>query len=87
MEKYDAALDYYNKALTIRQKVLPSNHRDIAMTYNNLGTLYEDRQDFSKALEYYQKSLEINHKILPPEHRDLVGTESNIQKLKGKMKK
>ena len=37
MGEYPKALSYYEKALAIRQQSLPSNHPDLAASYNNIG--------------------------------------------------
>ena len=37
---YDKALKYYEKALTIRERVLAKEHPDTVMTYNNLESVY-----------------------------------------------
>ncbi len=41
LNKYDKALDYYNKALEIRRKTLPSDHNDIANCLHNIGNVSE----------------------------------------------
>ncbi|CAF0985044.1 unnamed protein product [Adineta steineri] len=47
--KYQEALTFYEKSLSVFQKTLPSNHPDLATTYNNI------------ALEIQQQSLPSNH--------------------------
>ena len=37
--KYEEALDYYNKALTIKLNKLGEDHPDVASTYNNIAVL------------------------------------------------
>ena len=36
-DEYSKALSYYEKALEIEQKTLPSNHPYLAISYNNIG--------------------------------------------------
>ncbi|CAF1656913.1 unnamed protein product [Adineta ricciae] len=36
---YKMAIEYYEKALEIREKSLPSNHPDLATSYNNIGAV------------------------------------------------
>jgi hypothetical protein len=36
-EQLDSAIGYYEKALTIRLKVLGPEHLDVAASYNNVG--------------------------------------------------
>ncbi len=67
-EKYDEAIDEFQKAL----KLNPKN----AEIYYNLGIVYETKNINQEAKEMYAKTLEINkdHK-LAQEHLDrLVGT-------------
>jgi tetratricopeptide (TPR) repeat protein len=85
-DAFDLALEYYNKALEIRQVILPADHPDIAMTCNNLGSLYEEN-DIEKALLYYKRSLDIRRKTLPPTHPDINKSENNIRRVKNQMKK
>merc|ERR1712167_280105 len=55
--KYDEALEYYNKSLDIRINKLGKDHTDVAMTYMNLGRLNEENlHNYKAALEYYQKA-------------------------------
>ncbi|CAF2969236.1 unnamed protein product [Rotaria sp. Silwood2] len=42
---YKAALSYYQKALEIRQKTLPSNHPGFGTIYSNSGGLHQDMRD------------------------------------------
>ncbi|CAF4386216.1 unnamed protein product, partial [Rotaria sordida] len=36
MGNYSKALEFYEKSLKIREKALPSNHPDLAQSYNNI---------------------------------------------------
>ena len=40
MGEYSKALSSHEKALAIQQQSLPSNHPDLAMSYNNIGLVY-----------------------------------------------
>jgi len=51
---YDKALDFFQKALVIGQK-LSDNHL-IASLYLNIGTVYYHKKSFYQALNYYNKS-------------------------------
>ncbi|MFK7926099.1 MAG: tetratricopeptide repeat protein, partial [Bacteroidia bacterium] len=56
----DEARSYYEQALSLRQKLLPSDHADLMGSYNNLGLVayfYED--DYRQALIYYRRALRI----------------------------
>ncbi|CAF0764160.1 unnamed protein product [Adineta steineri] len=75
---YEKAICYYEKALEIRQKTLPSNHPSFATSYNNIGCVYNKMGEYSKALSYYEKALEIRQKTLPSNDPDLAISYNNI---------
>ena len=50
---YEKALEYYWKALEIRERVLGTDHPDTAATYNNMASVFYAQGDYEKALEYY----------------------------------
>ena len=56
---YKMAIEYYEKALEIRQKTLPSNHPDLATSYHSIGSVYRSMGEYSKALSFLEKALEI----------------------------
>ncbi|CAF4914714.1 unnamed protein product [Rotaria sp. Silwood1] len=72
------ALSSYQKALKIRQKNFPSTHPDLAVSYNNIGSVYDHMGDYSKALSSHKKALEIRQKNLPSNHPDLAQSYNNI---------
>ena len=75
---YDKALEYYFKALEIREKVLGKEHPDTATSYNNIGLVYGTKGDYDKALEYYFKAKDIYEKVLGKEHPDIATIHNNI---------
>ena len=44
-------MDYYSKSLEILKEKLPPNHRDIAMSYNYIDSIYNNKGEYDKALE------------------------------------
>ncbi|CAF1069184.1 unnamed protein product [Adineta steineri] len=74
----EKAIWYYEKALEIREKHLPSNHPHLASSYNNIGSVYDKMGDYSKALSYFEKALEIREKTLPSNHPHLANSYNNI---------
>ncbi|MBK8426132.1 MAG: tetratricopeptide repeat protein [Lewinellaceae bacterium] len=50
------------KALAIWGKVLPSDHPDLALSYNNLAETYGALGEHRKRLEYNEKALSIREK-------------------------
>ena len=75
---YEKALEYYRKALVIKEKQLGNNHPSTSITYNNIGLVYKKQGDYKKALEYYRKALAIREKVLGKEHPDTATTYNNI---------
>ncbi|CAF5152299.1 unnamed protein product, partial [Rotaria sp. Silwood1] len=57
------ALEFYDKALKIREKTVPPNHPDLAQSYKNIGGVYDNMGNYWKALEFYDKALKIYEKL------------------------
>lgn len=72
------ALNYYNKALTIREEIMGSYHPDIASIYNNIGLLLTGECNYSQALECYQKALAIYDKNYGSNNHHLAILYNNI---------
>lgn len=72
------ALDYSQKAVAIREKVLPPEHPGLATSYNNLAGAYHALGDFQKCVEHLEKALSIWEKVLPPEHPALATSYNNL---------
>jgi tetratricopeptide (TPR) repeat protein len=75
---YKEALKFYEKALELRQKTLPSNHPNLASSYFNIGLVYFNTGEYLKALSYHEKVLEIRQQSLHPSHPDLASSYNNI---------
>ena len=57
-----------------------SPHRDVAISYNNLGSVYRSQSDYSSALDYYQKSLNMQLTIYgDPTHPKVAASYNNIR--------
>ena len=69
---YEAALNYYEKALAIQQQLLPSNDPDLAYSHGNIGNVYCSMGDYSKALLFHEKALAIQRESLSSTHPHLV---------------
>ncbi|CAF1405316.1 unnamed protein product [Adineta steineri] len=76
--KYEEALTFYEKSLTIRQKILVPNDPELAKSYNNIGAVHDDMGNYPKALLSHEKALEIRQQSLPPNHPDLAMSFGNI---------
>jgi tetratricopeptide (TPR) repeat protein len=76
--EYKEAITCYEKSLTIRQKLLPTNHPDLAKCYNNIGLVYSDMGEYLKALSSHEKALKIRQGSLSSNHLDLAASYNNI---------
>ena len=65
---YVSALEWYRKALKIREEVLGTEHPLTATTYNNIAGVYKAQGDYASALELYQKAYIIFKKKLGENH-------------------
>ena len=54
--KYEEALEYYQKSLDIKIRVVGGDHPNVATSYNNIGNVYNRQGQYERALEYYQSS-------------------------------
>ncbi|HEX9825040.1 MAG TPA: adenylate/guanylate cyclase domain-containing protein [Flavobacteriaceae bacterium] len=70
---YQKTLDYYNRALTIAEKM--GERHALGIVNNNLGSLYHTMADYAKALDHYVKSLEFS------ETRQMSTTLDNIGRI------
>jgi signal transduction histidine kinase len=66
--EYDNAITYHNKALVISDdEIIPKEFQSKATTYNNIGFLYLNSQEYSQAKNYFKEGLEQkNLKIQKP---------------------
>ncbi|CAF4403293.1 unnamed protein product, partial [Rotaria sordida] len=71
MGEYSKALSSYEQSLEIDKIALPPNHPELAISYNNIGLVYNNMGEYSKALSSYEQSLEIDKIALPPNHPEL----------------
>ncbi|CAF1275646.1 unnamed protein product [Adineta steineri] len=76
--KYQEALAFYEKSLTIKQKTLPPNHPSLATSYNDIGLVQNNMGNYPESLSSHEKALEIKQQSLPPNHPDLATSYNNI---------
>jgi hypothetical protein len=79
------AMEYYQKALEIREEVLGEKHQDTARSFNNLGASYAEIREYKQALEFLQKALEIRIELFGENHRDTAESLDNIAATYGDM--
>ncbi|HYK53251.1 MAG TPA: FxSxx-COOH system tetratricopeptide repeat protein [Candidatus Eremiobacteraceae bacterium] len=61
------------RALTIREKVLGSNHLDVAVSLSNLATAIWHQGRYAESAPLCARALEIREKVHGPEHLDVAG--------------
>lgn len=81
IEQYEKALRKFEDALHIQQKLLPSNHPNLGISYVHIGNVYSKTNQFSQALSYYKKALKIQEQSLPSNHPDIDTTFNSINKV------
>ena len=65
----EKALEYFQRALTIEQRLLPCEHIYIALRFEDVALCYEFQTEYTLALEYYRKALSIVGRILLISHK------------------
>ncbi len=83
--KYAEAIEYYEKSLEIDKEFLPSNHPNLATSYNNnIGLVYYDLDNYEMALTYFERALDIFQQSLPAYHPDITSVTNAIKIVKKK---
>ena len=63
----DESIEYYNKAIALREKLAKTNpdrfEPDLATSYNNAGLFYDNQGNTQKAEEFYNKAIAIREKL------------------------
>lgn len=70
-KNYPLTLEYFQKALDIRQQLEPQEPLLIANCYVALGGVFAMQGDYSQGMEYIDKAFEIRKELLNPIHDDI----------------
>ena len=81
-DKYDAALEYYNKAMRIMEKAPKT---DLAALHVSFANVYLEKGEFETALEHYQIALDIWEPILGSEHNHIIRIKDKIAEAQAKI--
>src|SRR5439155_17533129 len=79
--KYVEAEPFYQRALTIRERVRGSEHEEVASSFTNLALLYQAQGKYAEAEPLYQKALAICEKSLEPDDPEVARTCNNLASL------
>jgi CHAT domain-containing protein/Tfp pilus assembly protein PilF len=66
--KYDEALPFAERVLEIRERLLGTEHPDVAASIDNLAGIYNGRGEYVKASPLYKRALDIREKALGKDH-------------------
>jgi len=75
--RHKEALPYAQRELALVERA-KGEHADVAISLNNLASLYHDVGQYAQALPLYQRSLDISEKFLGPEHPDVATSLNNL---------
>lgn len=76
--KDEEALEYHQKALDIRKRILGDKHYDTALSYNNIGYIYYSSENFQKAIEYFKIAYDIFLNAVGPNHPQIKSSLGNL---------
>jgi tetratricopeptide (TPR) repeat protein len=79
--QYAEAETFYQRAITIGEQTLGSEHPHLAIGLNNLATVYDDQGKYAEAEPLYRRAIAITEKALGPEHPDLATWLNNLANL------
>jgi eukaryotic-like serine/threonine-protein kinase len=78
LEDYPRAERYYLDAAAAYREQFPDGSPDLAILYNNLALLHEDRKDPAQALVMHRESLAMRRKVFRGEHPMIVTALANV---------
>jgi tetratricopeptide (TPR) repeat protein len=84
--RFAAALPFSKRSLEIREKILETEHSDVAATnvaasLNNLAWLLHDQGQYAITEPHFKRALAIREKVLGPEHPDVAMSLNNLAAL------
>ncbi|HEX6291082.1 MAG TPA: tetratricopeptide repeat protein [Herpetosiphonaceae bacterium] len=75
---YPEAQSYLEQALAIRERVLGTDHPDIATSLNNLGVVLSRQGQYATAQRYFEHALAIRQRVLEVDHPDTTTSLNNL---------
>ena len=77
LNQHEKALEHLHRAIELNQTKNASSE-DVAIQFNNLGTVLYKQKKFDQARQNYEQSLELRLQCLPSTHPDIAQSYSNI---------
>ncbi|CAB9507431.1 Kinesin light chain [Seminavis robusta] len=71
MDDFDHAKDAFLECLDIRKRILGADHRDIAVMWYNLATIYLEKGEDQTAMKLYSESLRVERRALGEKHPEI----------------
>lgn len=71
LDRDERALTLHERALALRQRVLPPDHPSLADSFDEVGRAYRKLGLHELALPLHQQALSIREQVLPPDHPDV----------------
>ncbi|OJJ19585.1 hypothetical protein BKI52_22520 [marine bacterium AO1-C] len=81
LSKYNVAIGYYRKTLTIRQEVLGKAHAKVAAPFNNIGLNYTLTEKYDSSFFYLKEAIRIHENAMGKDHYDVAGYYNNLGNL------
>ncbi|RPB27891.1 hypothetical protein L211DRAFT_472359, partial [Terfezia boudieri ATCC MYA-4762] len=75
---YGKAMEWCERALVCREKVLGVDHLQTLTTVNTMALIFDAQGQYDKALEYHGRALAGREKALGVNHPDTLGTVNNM---------
>lgn len=76
--QYKEAIPLAERSLAIREKVLGTNHRDVATSFYNLAFLHQKQGNYAAAMPLVQQSLVIRERVLGTNHPDVASSLNSL---------
>lgn len=77
-KEYDQALEWYQRSLTIREKIRGKNSLAVAEALNNLGELYRAQKDYKQAMDCHKRALKMREKLSGANSLEVAESKNNI---------
>lgn len=71
---YGLARGCFNDSLRIRKKLLGADHRDVAILWYNIATVFLETGDDDRAIQLYKETLRVERAALGEKHNDVILT-------------